>query len=144
MNNDKELLEALLAGKVLVSNKLQRTIQLVDGNIKLLDCFNTNCIGKDYKDTSDSRLDLIKGTWQIKPEVILINGIEVPAPERTKPKEGTTYYVPALRQVGFIGLRWDTAIGDHLHLVNGLVHLVQENAITHAKALLSFTTQENQ
>jgi len=83
--------------------------------------------------------------FRIKPEVILINGIEVPKPCSNALAPETIYYIPYLeaKQVDYrwTSISWDNDSYD-LHMLKlGLVHLTKEAAIKHAEALLSFTQQ---
>lgn len=80
--------------------------------------------------------------FRIKPEVILINGIEVPKPCREPLKLGAVYYYPYLEGAvdnNYSCISWDDDAYDNRLLKLGLVHLTKEAAIKHAEALLSFT-----
>lgn len=82
--------------------------------------------------------------FRIKPEVILINGIEVPKPCCEPLKLGTVYYYPYLEGVvdnNYSCVSWDDDAYANRLLKLGLVHLTKEAAIKHAEALLSFTQQ---
>lgn len=80
---------------------------------------------------------------RIKPDVIVVNGIEVPAPERVPPKVNTTYFFPVLSSaVLYAEDRWEE--NGHLEgnmdkrmLDRGLVFLAPEHAVAMAKALLA-------
>lgn len=75
---------------------------------------------------------------RIKLETILINGFNINKPESKPLKLGQTYYL-----VNLSGSTeewyWDNNGIDNLWLSSGIIHLTQENAIAHSKALLSFT-----
>ena len=80
--------------------------------------------------------------FRVKPEIILINGIEVPAPEQQALDTGTIYYMPTLLNSTLFGCcSWDNDGEDKRTLSRGLVHLTKEAAEQHAKALLSFTSK---
>ena len=80
--------------------------------------------------------------FRVKPEIILINGIEVPAPERQELSEGTRYYVPQLMSAELYNWdEWGDEPMDKRALSRGTVHLTKESAVQHAKALLSFTSK---
>ena len=83
-----------------------------------------------------------KYEYRRKPRTILINGIEVPEPEREPLKFGERYCIPHLYVSSKIGeFYW---AGDDLDLRclnRGVVHLTKESATKHAEALISFTKQ---
>lgn len=73
--------------------------------------------------------------YRIKPKTITINGIEVPKPESEAPDRNTKYYYPHL--IGIVGwYRWSDHEVDIKLLKQGMVHLTEEAAIQHAKALI--------
>jgi hypothetical protein len=147
MDNDKELLEALLASKVLISEDTEYAIQLQGDDVKVLKCPNEMCIGLNLSDTQDRLLDITQMYWKIKQETILINGIEVPTPEKEIPMVGTKYYIPSFHHLLSDTVQFFTWAGneaDGLRLSNGLIHLTKENTTAHAKALLSFTSTEKE
>ena len=77
---------------------------------------------------------------RIKPKVININGHEVPAPYRGEMKRGQEYFVVSLSSsVGRSTFMWHGDNYDHIAMKHGLVHLTEDAAEIHAKALLSFT-----
>lgn len=131
MLNHKEVLEALLAGKVLRD--------IVDKDIIIF----MGADGKLYSEIGKPLSALYLPLWELAPETIEINGIEVPKPETTAPPYGTTAYIPLLygsTEVHIID--WNNSRLHHEALTKGLIHLSKENAIAHAKALLSFTSSE--
>lgn len=78
--------------------------------------------------------------YRRKPDVIKINGFEVPAPLKVAPKIGTAYsYANPSLEDFHITYTWDNDDFDKRLLQKGLIHLTKEAAIAHAKALLSFT-----
>lgn len=80
--------------------------------------------------------------FRVKPEIIIINGIEVPAPERQELSEGTRYYMPQLMSAELCNwYEWADDDLDKRVLSRGTVHLTKESAVQHAKALLSFTSK---
>ena len=75
-----------------------------------------------------------------KPRTITINGIDVPAPEVVAPADGTKYWYPNLVfEDGALPAHWYSDGFDNQALARGLVHLTEEAAIKHAKALLSLS-----
>lgn len=80
--------------------------------------------------------------FRVKPEIILINGIEVPAPVTDKLELHQSYYTPSLVGFSFYNQRaWSNSVLDGDNLRRGIVHLSEEAAKVHAKALLSFTSK---
>ena len=80
-----------------------------------------------------------KLTWTKPKTHIVINGFDVPEPEREPLPNDTTYYVPDLYNGGAWGYEWDNGEVDHRLLNSGLIHLTKEAATAHAKALISLT-----
>lgn len=81
--------------------------------------------------------------YRRKPRTININGFEVPEPYRGELVEGQKYYYPAITKNHHVSvLFWGDYINDN-HIKNkGFLHLNEEAARIHAKALLSFTNPE--
>jgi hypothetical protein len=83
--------------------------------------------------------------YRRKPITININGHEVPEPYRGEMKAGQPYYTPELYNCGtdywevYHDRQWENGIYDNVAMKNGLLHLTEDAAIKHAKALLSFT-----
>lgn len=92
---------------------------------------------------SDQFEDVEGIEYRRKPRVILINGIEVPEPMRERPEEGTYYWHPLIASASASCRNmWSN---DDWHIVrfeNGMCHSTREAAELHAKALLSFTKNE--
>ena len=74
------------------------------------------------------------------PAVILINGIKVPEPVREPLNIGDRYFVTDLRRC--YGSEWDDDPTDCKRFQSGMIHLTEEAAEIHRKALLSFTAKE--
>ena len=73
-------------------------------------------------------------------EMVTIGDVSFPKPESDPPKQEGEYYIPNLHYVHSINLyirnRWVGDFLDARRLERGLVHLSQEDAISHAKALI--------
>ena len=83
---------------------------------------------------------LEKLTWtNPKAPPLSINGHVVPAPEREPLPNGTTYYVPDLYDGGAEDYEWYNGEADRRFLRSGLIHLTEEAATAHAKALISLS-----
>ena len=75
--------------------------------------------------------------FRIAPRTIIVNGVEVPAPEAAYPEDGVDFYVPDLAEADlFSEGNWDEAEWDLNALDRGLVYLRKEDAIARAKAML--------
>ena len=79
--------------------------------------------------------------YRRKPQVILINGHEVPEPHRTPLQDYVYYWVPDIF-TGATRYRWQDDDEDNSYLRNGFVHLTSEAAEKHFNALKSFTAQK--
>ena len=77
--------------------------------------------------------------YRRKHKTILVNGIEVPAPEMEKLKKGTEFYVPmpAFREI-YAYYVWCGCGQDEHILSSGLVYLNKEDAIAKAKAMMKW------
>ena len=79
--------------------------------------------------------------WRLSwTKVIYIGGHWVPVPELDAPEKGKLYYVPSFIAEPLC-YRWDNDKFDLQMLAKGLVHLTEENAEAHAKALVAFTSK---
>jgi hypothetical protein len=77
-----------------------------------------------------------------KPSYIIINNIDVPQPEKNKPNIGDLYYFTCVsHHAGWSCTEWTGSNHDLHRLSSGLIHLDNEAAIRHSKALLSFTAR---
>ena len=76
--------------------------------------------------------------YRRKPKTITVNGIEVPEPIREEPKVGEKYFLVSLTAFTLVTSNpWVNDKYDQQWLNRGLVHLTEEAAIAHAKALLA-------
>lgn len=79
--------------------------------------------------------------WEIRypKKTIIVNGIEVPSPEKSKLKNRQSYFVSATDDDNFyIESCWCNDDRDNHRLNNGLIYLKEEDAISRAKAMLIF------
>lgn len=73
-----------------------------------------------------------------------LGGLEYPAPETEAPETNTRYYLPALYSDWYYTIaRWDNSPGDNKYLEAGLVHLTEEAAEAHARAILAAIKKAN-
>ena len=93
--------------------------------------------GGEWEDKLSGKL-FADGSYRIKPKTINVNGFEIVAGESEPPEYDCRYFTPYLQDTDlFTAHKWDITdyIDKHL-LKHGLVHLTEENAIAHAKAML--------
>jgi hypothetical protein len=133
MLNHREVLEALLAGKVLRD--------VVDIDIIVF----KGTDGKLYNEEEAPITELYLEGWELSPEVIEINGIEVPKGETVVPASGSRLFLPVIHDPTYFQcIDWNGSSLHHDFLSKGLLHLTKEDAIAHAKALLSFTSNSDE
>ena len=83
---------------------------------------------------------LTQHKYRRKPRKILVNGVEVPAPEEAAPAYGTSYWIPGVDTEQTVhDLMWGDDASDRCYLERGLVHLTKAAAQAHAEAMLKFT-----
>lgn len=79
--------------------------------------------------------------YRIAPNTILVNGVEVPAPQKDAPLTGTPCFLPFITTEGlYTQAPWRGVSVNTRWLERGLVYLDKESAIARAKAML--ITQE--
>lgn len=74
--------------------------------------------------------------YRRKPRLVLIGDYEVPEPCKVVLAYGQEYFVPSLTQEIPIRRTWVNDYNDRLALASNLVHLDQQSAALHAKALI--------
>lgn len=73
---------------------------------------------------------------RIKPETVLINGIECPAPMRVAPALGAMFYCPDIvRKNGYNACVWYGSVADENLLANGVCFATTEDAAAAAHAI---------
>lgn len=86
--------------------------------------------------------NVMKGNsvFRLAQEMITIGDVSFPKPETKAPKEGQNYFMPDPTTTKlYFRSRWDNDECDEQRLERGLVHLTEENAIAHAKALIKLS-----
>lgn len=140
MKNQKEMMEALLAGERLVGIEERSVneywLDKQDGRIYYR---NTKKGTFTYRCNGIPTFDKLR----VKPKTININGIEVPEPAKDL-KIGDRYWVPNLgvereRAIEYI---FDHSYRSDTHRDMGFAHRTKEAAELHAQALVSFTRPE--
>lgn len=85
-----------------------------------------------YLPTFDPRVK-----YRIAPETIMVNGIEVEAPEKEQLPLDTLYWAASAVDRGFaLASRWTNHPLDHMRLDRGLIYLSESPAVARAKAML--------
>ena len=82
--------------------------------------------------------------YRRKPKVILINGHEVPEPQRKPLEIDDPYWTFTFFFDGVSEYCWANDLDDNNALKNGFVHLTKEAAEKHLNALKSFTANGEQ
>lgn len=92
---------------------------------------------------SDALGKVVAGTveperFRLAPRTIIVNGVEVPAPEKDAPKEKTSIYIVDIYSDRYVyESTWGESMEMHKSLLrNGLLYLKKEDAIARAKAML--------
>jgi hypothetical protein len=99
--------------------------------------------GKDWLDCNAHPKWAAKVWYRRKPKTIRIGDCDVPEPLRVAPEVDTEYWVPAItyRDNTTQSFVWADDSSDRILLKRGLVHLTEEAAELHAKALIRLTEQ---
>lgn len=71
---------------------------------------------------------------RIKPRTIIVNGVDVPAPMRTKPGRGSVFYTATMYPLS--QLTWTDCEWGNTHLDAGLCHDTPEAAALHWDAMI--------
>lgn len=78
--------------------------------------------------------------YRIKPKTIRIGNYDVPEPLRVAPKKGQNYWVVAINDQNLSHLStWTDDGTDNRRLERGLIHLDNQSAELHGKAIVSLT-----
>ena len=84
-----------------------------------------------------------KTKYKRLPKTLEINGIAVPEPVTDEPKRLEMYYSASIESFNLYEEHvWGEDEIDLALFERGLIHRSREDAISHARALLSFTTKE--
>lgn len=89
-----------------------------------------------------STVHIFNGTFQFRlaQEMITVGNGSFPQPESEPLSKNTKYYLPHLLKPNAPhDTVWDNVELDYKYLAQGLIHLNQENAIAHAKALIKLS-----
>lgn len=82
--------------------------------------------------------------YRRKPRTIRIGEIDIPEPVRNQLQYGESYFAPAIDCGDGCTNRfsWDYDPTDNRLLRQGMVHLTEDAALAHAKALIALTAKE--
>lgn len=124
--------------KWIAEGKLDRIVYRIKGEAKVF---------RFTEEHPHAYITFLKNTWstgyvfELEPETMTINGHEVPEPIRQAPADKTEIFLPSLlspeNYTPFVWISDSSTC--RMFLKRGLVHLNEEAAIAHTKALLSFT-----
>ena len=81
-------------------------------------------------------------TWKYRrrAKTVTIGEFDVPEPYRGEMEDGTVYFAPELQQNHWVTRVWRVGVQHHFdRRADGMVHLTQEAAELHGRALASFT-----
>lgn len=79
--------------------------------------------------------------YRIAPHTVRIGDIRIECAISDALHDGVEYYTPAINHINlYASHMWQHNALDSFRLNSGVIHLIKENAIAHAKALLSLTT----
>lgn len=79
-------------------------------------------------------------SFRLVPEMITIGNISFPKPVTEKLPWQTVYYYPSLEREELCNAdMWGNSGFDHTLLQRGLIHLTEEDAVEHAKALIKLS-----
>lgn len=128
MKNQTDLMRALLAGHTLV-HKIHPEwfVYLQNDKIQACNFAHSEVIFKHPEN------------WEIKQKMVTLNNIDYiePVDKNFKFESGQLYYFPILSNEDYFGTRqWFGTANDIMLLQRNIIHLTEENAILHAKALL--------
>lgn len=94
--------------------------------------------GEEWLDCSNNVAWVVCNEYRLKPRTIRIGEIDVPMPEKTEPKHGAAYFFPVVKGNGHLSVIdcWEGREDQKITLRRGLLHLSNEAAYIHAKALI--------
>lgn len=78
--------------------------------------------------------------FRLKPDVVVIGDVSFPKPVTEKLSWQTVYYYPSLEREELCNTgMWGNSGFDHILLQRSLIHLTEEDAVEHAKALIKLS-----
>lgn len=108
---------------------------------KLWECFRE--ISGEWNTCNEALAFFSNKKYRRKPRTIRIGEFDVPEPLRVEPNVGSYYRVPSLiSRVMFDGYHWSGDSYDKLWLRDGLIHLSEEAAVLHARAIISLSKEK--
>lgn len=115
----KEILQAIIAGE----------------SIQRLHPYSQEWVDVKDLETVISIMYNASDALRIKPRTIIVNGVDVPAPMRTKPGRGSVFYTATFSP--HTEITWTDCDWDNTHLDAGLCHSTPEAAVVHWDAMIS-------
>ena len=102
----------------------------------MLNAYQYNVVGQVSPDAMRHALKTINVKVMPDSETIEVNGITLPAPERTEPALGTSYYIAGTAEDSSIRLEWDSTPSEHQWLADGIMYLKKKHAEAARAAML--------
>ena len=102
----------------------------------MLNAYQYNVVAKVSPDAMRHALKTINVKVMPDSETIEVNGIKVPAPERTEPAFGTSYYIAVTSTDSPRKWKWNDTPSDHQWLADGIVYLKKKHAKAARAAML--------
>ena len=132
----QELFKILSEGKTLVSVPEARyEVAIVDNDV-ILSEKTVSAMEIMY---GNNLAGLLMGQdWEIKKTTVIINGVELVAPERESLNIGDKYFIVSLDNVDYSS--WDDDDSDHHWLENGQIFQYEDDAEKMRRALITLLT----
>ena len=122
---------------------MMKYVEIAQTTDKPWEAFQVKGFVDEWVDVSADILFNENLQYRLKPEppkTIRIGEYDVPEPVREPLEKDTEYWIPHFSlDVSAHGFTWYSDDFDNRMLKNGIIHLTKEDAVIHAKALLSLT-----
>lgn len=102
----------------------------------VLDAYQKGTLAPVNPDAMRHALKVVNVKVMPDSEMIAVNGIKVPSPERTEPALGTSYYVAVTSTDSPRKWKWNDTPSDHQWLADGIVYLKKKHAKAARAAML--------
>ena len=102
----------------------------------VLDAYQKSTLAPVNPDAMRHALKVVNVKVMPDSKMIAVNGIKVPAPERTEPAVGTSYYTANTSANSHRKWKWNDAPYDHQWLADGIVYLKKKHAEAARAAML--------
>lgn len=102
----------------------------------MLSAYQYNVVAQVSPDAMRHALKTINVEVVPDSKMIEVNGITLPAPERTEPALGTSYYIAGTAADSPLKWEWNNTPSDHQWLADGIVYLKKKHAEAARAAML--------